>query len=267
MRHGPTLGFVMPALLATLPASAQDLPELKARGALRLLAVPVPDFPQFLSVQKEKPSGFDYEVLSGFCRLQRLELQVVAVESWGGLVPALREGKGDLIAGGFRVTPSRRDLIDFSVEAFPSRRVVMSRAPHRVVRTIDELRSERVGTIRGSALAELVASLGVPPRNVDDGVPPGGLVAALRSGRVTAAIDGVEVALVAAQEDAGIQLGMWAGPPESLAYGVRKDSPRLRQELDTYLGNFRRTLSWNRLVVKYFGPAAPEVLKKSRGTE
>ena len=34
--------------------------------------------------------------------------------------------------------------------------------------------------------------------------------------------------------------------------------------LNDYVSNVRRTPTWNRLVVKYFGEAAPEVLKAAR---
>ena len=34
--------------------------------------------------------------------------------------------------------------------------------------------------------------------------------------------------------------------------------------LNEYLGNQRRTPTWNRLVVKYFGSAAPDILRRAR---
>jgi hypothetical protein len=36
---------------------------------------------------------------------------------------------------------------------------------------------------------------------------------------------GIERAIAAQREDAQIELGAFLGPPGSLAYGVRKDSP------------------------------------------
>ena len=44
---------------------------------------------------------------------------------------------------------------------------------------------------------------------------------------------------------------------------VRKPAARLRAALDEYIANARRTPTWNRLAVKYFGPAAPEILRNS----
>ena len=61
-----------------------------------------------------------------------------------------------------------------------------------------------------------------------------------------------------------MQLGLFLGAPTSLAYGVRKGDAALHKALDEYIENLRRTPTWSRLVVKYFGEMAPEVLKKAR---
>ena len=57
---------------------------------------------------------------------------------------------------------------------------------------------------------------------------------------------------------------MFLGPPSSLAYAVRKDEDALREVLDDFISNLRRTATWNRLVVDYFGVSALDVLKKAR---
>jgi hypothetical protein len=49
-----------------------------------------------------------------------------------------------------------------------------------------------------------------------------------------------------------------------VAYGVRKDSPLLLRALDDYVLNVRRTSTWSRLVVKYFGEHSLEILKRCR---
>ena len=115
-----------------------------------------------------------------------------------------------------------------------------------------------------SAMAEAIAVAGVPPAHVDDAIPTGGFAEALKTGRITAAVWGVESAIAAQREDPAIQIGMFLGPPSSLAYAVRKEDHGLRQALDEYITNLRRTATWNRLVVDYFGTAALDVLRKAR---
>lgn len=242
-------------------ALARDLPEIRTQGTLRILAVASPENgAQFFSA---KPgSGFDREILEGFARLQRLQVEHVSVPSWDALVPSLLAGEGDVIAGHLSVTEGRRRLIDFSAEVFPTRMVVFTRAPHRVVTRIEELREEKVGTVKGTNMAEAVAAAKL--QNVDDTVQAGGLPDALRQGRITAAVLNVENVMVFRRRDPSLQLGMFLGPPGSIAYGVRKEDKELLKALDSYVDSMRRTPTWSRLVVKYFGVEAPDVLKKVR---
>jgi ABC-type amino acid transport substrate-binding protein len=254
---------LVPALCAAgAVRAACDLDEIAKRGTLRVLAVLVNQQESFVST---KPGvGLDRELLESFAALHRVKLTMVPVAGWDGLVPALLEGRGDVIAGRFTVTEPRRRQIDFTVEVFPTRNVVLTRRPHRVVTTLEQLRQERVGTVKGTSMADAVAAARVPPSNVDDAVPTGTLPAALKAGRVTAIVLGVENAIADRREDPDLQLGVFLGPPGSLAWGVRKTDLDLRQALDQYLTSVRRTPTWSRLVVKYFGEDAPEILKKAR---
>lgn len=256
--------FAVVALLVTLVqyAAGSDLAAIKARGSLRVLAVQMKQADEFFQLQGRP--GFDREILEGFAQLHGLRLVPVAVSGWDELVPALVAGRGDVIAGRFTVTEERKHKIAFTRETFPTRNVVLTRAPMPPVKSLEELRTLRVGTIAGSSMAEAVARAGVPPANVDDGIKPGGLPSALVSGRVKAVVLGVESAITAKRADPKIELGVFLGPPGSLAFGARKQDEALVEALDAYIENLRKTATWSRLAVKYFGESAPEVLKKAR---
>jgi ABC-type amino acid transport substrate-binding protein len=241
-------------------ALTDDLPAIEKRGTLRVLAVPGSE--RFFSVAAEGEPGLDREILESFARVRRLTVTPVAVASWDALIPALVEGRGDVAAGGVTATEARRRQVAFTAEVFPSRLVAVTRRPRPAIDTLERLRAERVGTIRGTSLAEALGPLRLP--SLDDGVPPGGLPEALRSGRVTAIVMGVEDAIALQQADPAVQVGLPVGPRASLAFAVRKSDTALHRALDEYVANLRRTPTWNRLVVRYFGESAPEVLKRAQ---
>jgi ABC-type amino acid transport substrate-binding protein len=261
LRRGLALAGLA-ALAARLPAT--DLAEVRQRGVLRVLAVVVEDEPEFFATDPGSPPGFDHEVVEGFARLHHLRVEVVEVAGWDRLIPDLLADEGDVIAGRFTATESRRKQIAFTVEVFPTRNVVVTRKPHRVVRTLAELRQEKIGVVTGTSMRELLEAAGVPRSAVDDTLPSGSVPAALREGRITCTVDEVAGAVVAQGRDPALQIGMFLGPPASYAFGVRKADRALLAALDEYLENLRRSPTWNRLVVKYFGDAAPEVLGKAR---
>jgi membrane-bound lytic murein transglycosylase F len=251
------------ALLTAAPLSAADLADVKARGTLRVIVMPLSATDEFFPLPAGARPGFDRAVLDGFVALHRIKLEVVPVEGWDNLIPALLQGRGDLIAGRFTVTDTRLKQIAFTSEVFPSRNVVLTRKPHAPVATVEALREERVGTIKGSSMAEAVRAA-VPAPNVDDSFPPGGLPGALVAGKVSAVVLGVESAIAAQRQDPAMELGTFVGPPRSLAYGVRKQDAALLQALNEYIDNVRRTPTWSRLVVEYFGASAPDILRKVR---
>jgi membrane-bound lytic murein transglycosylase F len=255
------MSLAVAALISAVTAGAADLPDFKKTGELRVLVVD--GSPVFVSLSPSAPPGLEREILDGFAQLHGLKVRLVEIDTWANLVPALVRGRGDLAAGGVTDTPARRAHIDFTSEVFPTRDLVVSRPPAPEITSLEQLRGVRVGTIKGTSLADRVAEAQVPRENMDD-VPATGYAEALKSGRVQVVVDGIEDALLLKRADPTLQLGMFLGPPQSLAFGVRKDAPLLRQALSEYLGNFRRTPTWNRLVVKYFGDSAMEVLRRAR---
>ena len=131
--------LVLAALTLAAPGRAADLAGIDKTGVLRVLCVLVEDEPEFFADRPGMPPGFDREILEGYARLHKLQLEVVREKTWDGLVPALLEGKGDVIAGRFTATESRRKRIAFTSETFPTRNVVISRKPRGPVSTREQL--------------------------------------------------------------------------------------------------------------------------------
>jgi membrane-bound lytic murein transglycosylase F len=206
----------------------------------------------------------DVELLRRFAALHRLKLELVGADSWEHLLPMLDADRADVAAGGVTDTAGRREQADFTAEVFPTRLVIVTRKPHRVVASVAELRNERVGTVRGSSMAEAIRAAGIPASAIDDSIASDGLVEALQSGRVSACVIGVTGALLARKRDPALQIGGWVGPPRALAWAVRKGAPQLRARLDEFLANIRRSGAWSELVVRYFGESALPILRAAR---
>jgi ABC-type amino acid transport substrate-binding protein len=247
-------------------ADARDLPEIVRSGRLLVAAVVEEKEPEFLSLRPASLPGLDREILEGFAHRHGLQIHFVPVPSWDGLLPALLAGRGDIIAGRITETPTRRRQIDFTNEVFPTRVVVVTRKPRATVLDSREVASLKVGTIPGTSMAEALDALGIPAARV---VPltAGGLSDALRDGRVEAAVWSVEGAILAQRKDPDLELGAFLGAPQSLAYGLAKGQPGLLAALNAHIRLVRETGTWNRLVVKYFGAAAPDILARARRAE
>jgi ABC-type amino acid transport substrate-binding protein len=260
------VGVVLLVGSGGLAATPLDLGEIKARGTLRVLAHFDALRPEFFSRDPAAP-GFDRELLLGFAALQGLKLEVIGVSGGSdSRLAALEDGRGDIVAGRLAALPERRERFGITVEVFPARFVLVTRRPTPALQTLDGLRRYRVGTVRTSAaLVDVIETARVPPGQVDSAfAEPSEFLEGLQSGRVSAVVWGIESALPAQREDPQLQIGAFVGPPLSLVYAVRKEDLELLGALDAYLANARKSLTWNRLVVKYFGDASLGVLKAAR---
>jgi membrane-bound lytic murein transglycosylase F len=268
--HG-SLGTLAALLLlaAAGAGSGHDLPAIRERGVLRVVVADdrvAPVSSAIVSFKPGAPRGFDGEIVEAFAALQRLKVEFVPVVSANDRIPALLAGKGDILIGLIN-TEARRKQVSFAVEIFPARHVVVTRKPHAPITTVEELRRVRVGATKGSSWAETVAAAGIPRENIDDSFATSEeTLQALRNQKIAAVVMSVASALLEKRLDADVELGLFLGPLESAAWAVRPDAPQLREALDEYINNVRRTPTWSRLVIKYYGDIALEVLQKSRAT-
>jgi len=255
--------LALAGLLVAFGAAGDDLPPLVARGTLRVL-VSADEDPAWFSFEGGRTPGFERELLEGFASLHRLRLEAVPVRRFEDIIPDLQRGQGDLIAG-LRVTEPRRSQVAFTAEVLPDRLVVVTRRPRPAVRTLEELRAATVGVIPGTSWADAAAGTGVPSSRTVEFTDGNALLSGLKAQRVSAVVMSVSDLLLAARHDHELHGGLALGPPGSTAWGVRRADTALLRALDDYLRNLRRTPSWSRLVVQYFGQDALAVLGRSSG--
>jgi len=247
-------------LLAVRPLPAADLPEVRARGTLRVI-VAADEAKETFDPKGGDSGGFERELIESFARLNGLRLEVVVARTYPERITELLAGKGDVIVAIFD-TPERRKQVAFTSEVMPTYNVAVTLKPHAPLKTLDELRKEKVGVMKGTAPAEETLAAGVTPfRRFETSEQ---MLAALRAGEITALVLPISELALASKTSAGLQPGVTVGESGSVAWAVRKEDTALRAALDLHLANVRKSASWNVLLVKYFGEQAPMVLGHRR---
>jgi ABC-type amino acid transport substrate-binding protein len=260
MRAPLLLTWVVLSLAAAAPA--RDFAEIKARGVIRVL-VSVDEVPETFSLSPSGPPGMEREMLEGFARLHKLELKQVPVKVWEDIFPALLRDDGDLIVA-INDTEARRKQMAFTREIMPSRHVVITRKPEAPILDLAALRAARVGAPSGTTWAEAALAAGVPSSRMVDLSDMKAILAALKSGKINAAVVALADLTLALRSDQALQAGVFVGPVGSAAWALRKSDLELKAALDEHIEASRRTGSWSRLVVKYYGEAALKVLDRAR---
>lgn len=251
------LGF----LVASGTAGASDLKQVEARGTLRVL-VSADESPEMFSFDSASKPGLEREILEGFARLRRVKLEVVKAAQFEEVIPSLVRDQADL-ATGIIDTEARRKQVAFTVEILPSRLLLVGRGP-RPPRSPADLGGDRVGTIQGTSWAETAIAAGVPAATIDAFADTPALLAALKARRVPVILLSLSDFLLLRRADRDLRAGPFLGAPKSAAWALRREDRELHKALNDYLENLRRTPSWGRMAVSYFGDDALALLGRAQ---
>jgi membrane-bound lytic murein transglycosylase MltF len=181
------------------------------------------------------------------------------------LVPALLEGRGDLIAAGLTITPERQDIVDFSIPASkPLNEILVTGPAASPLKTLDDLAGKTVYLRESSsyresveALSERLRAKGLEPIEIN--LMPGSLedddlIEMVNAGLLPwAVVDDYKVQLWdGVFTDIKVRKDLVFRKGGRTAWAMRKNSPLLKASVDAFLKNNREgTLMGNILVNRY----------------
>lgn len=246
--------------LATQPASANTLDEIRDRGTL-VVGVKT-DFPPFGYVNSSGTNvGFDVDLAHEFAK--RLlgdpdAVEFVSVTS-GNRIPFLQSNKIDMIMASMTITDSRAEVVDFSEPYFLSGSLVMVPADSEIT-GVEDLNGKTVAIIQGSVQDRLVEERAPDAERVKFG-KVSETVMALMTGRADAYVHDDIVILSVAAENPGVKA---VGEPfEPLPYGlaVRKGESEISAWMDETLAAMREDGTFDELWTKHFGDIQDMLIK------
>lgn len=242
-------------------AATQDLDAIRKAGVLKVVCT-ADDQPELVSTATAAgPNpGFHRELVEGFARLNGLKVEIVPVQTADERIPAVTRGDGDIVVA-IVETEARRRAAEFTTEVLPTRHLAVSRKGQPIA-SLDELRAARVAVLKNSSWAIAAAEAGVKPVLEIAGVEE--LVAAVETGRADATVMSISDFTLVARRHPSLEGGVFVGAPGTSSWALRKDAPALKAALDEYIANARKGSTWSRLVVKYFGEKALDVLGRAK---
>ena len=247
------------SLFATLPASADTLADIKARGKV-LIAIDLAVPPYGMSDASMKPTGSDVETAELLAKDLGVKLEIVQVTG-PNRIPFLLTGKADMVISSFSVSDERKKVIDFS-DPYGMIQTVVAGPKDMAIKGYEALAGKRVAVTRGTTNdAEATANAkGAQIVRFDDDAT---LITALVSGQ--ADLVATAPALLATINA--------KNPPKQLdvkfvmrtfpyAIGLRKNDPALLTWLNTWVKTNLKNGKLNDIYKKYQGVSLPESMLK-----
>ncbi len=238
-----------------------DLDEIVKRGELRVLSR---NNGVSYFLERGQPRGFDYDLASMLAKQLKVRLAMVVPPAHDQLVPWLLEGRGDVIAASFTVSPERAQLVDFSRPYLQVQEMVVQRLSEPGLTSLEQLKGRRISVRPGSSyartLSRLQPRLGFTLVKVAEDVETEDLIDAVASGAadLTVADSHILQAELTWRQDVAGVLALEPGSKQDIAFAVRVGNPKLLSALNAFVKRADRGLEWN-LAYRRIFDAPPEV--------
>ena len=246
-----------------------DLDAIKKRGVLRVLTH---NNAVNYWLYKGHEVGFAYDMVKAFAQKIGVRLEIVVPPKRTDLIPWLNQGRGDLIAAGLTVTAKRRSLIDFGPPVMSIQQVIIMPSG-TALHSPKDLAGKKVYVRASSSYAMRLKTLSkrlAKPINVlavDEDEEFEEIADKVAAGTYGLTVLDSNLADLAIAQRPQLVKGPAISDPQDLAWGLRKDSPRLLAGLQAFLstGDYKpRGLMYNILARRYFGQQAQAKQSDSR---
>jgi membrane-bound lytic murein transglycosylase F len=224
---------------------------------------------------RAEAAGFDHDLVKRFADGQDVRLQMVVPPSHADLVPWLLQGKGDVIAASYTVTPERGKHVAFSVPYLEIQEQLVQRASEPLLKSVDDLRGRRIRVRPGSSYlstlerlrakgAHLTIELAPPDEETEQ------LIAGVAAGEVDLTVADTHIYQAERVWRTDIVAAFPLEPEErkQLAFAVRPADRELKAALDRFVRQAYKGLEYNMAWRRYFedGRIASEVRAQDAGT-
>jgi len=216
-----------------------DLDAIKGHKVLRILAQRQEDLEEL--PRSGEPLDQEQDAAEEFAHQNGLEPEFIYLDGYDELIPALLEGRGDVIAANMTVTDARKKLVAFSVPVGQSHQVLVQRADDKKrIRKRADLAGRKIAVRKSTAYYETAVALAKANPRVKVQVVPEhmDIISTLRAVAddnydVTIADSNLLDAIGPFEDDLTATLDLTDDRPK--AWAVRPDAKNLHAALDKYL--------------------------------
>ncbi len=254
----------------------RDMEEIRQEG--KIVAVTDYNSTSYF-IYRGTPMGYQYELLQMLADKLDIKLEVLVNNDLEENFKWLNERKVDLIAVGLTVTKERSEFLNFTLPYTQTRQVLVQRKPEdwrklsrqeiniSVIRNQLELGGKTVYVEQGSSYAarlhNLSEEIGDSIHIIEVPKETEQLIKLVAMGEIDYTVSDEHVARVNQTYYPGIDVQTAISFPQYLAWGVRKESEKLLNEINNWLVQFKKTKDYRLIYNKYFHNRRSEHLVKS----
>jgi membrane-bound lytic murein transglycosylase F len=221
---------------------AFDFDDISERGTIRMITR-YNSSSYFLHRGMDR--GFEFELVSRFAEENGLKVEVILLGIDDDPIAMLNRGEGDLIATNYAITPARTPHIAFSSPYNFVNQMLVLPADHPPVEELSDLEGMTITVRQGSSYFTTLQELRTQGYNIHIDVVSEdwnteALIHEVSEGRLQATVSDDNLFRVASKYMDGVSAGLVLAEQDTVAWGVRRNAPQLKEKMDEFLaGHFR----------------------------
>ena len=232
--------------------------EIQRRGLLRVITR---NNATSYFIWRGRPVGFEYELMAKFARKHGLSLQMIVPERRDDLLPALTEGRGDVVATPLALVNGHSvDGVAFTRAYLKSQKLFVTAKARVPVVAIEDLTGRTVHVRRSAstwhALEELQSRVAFELVAVPEDLETDEILERVSSGEYDVTVAAKNDIRVAQLWRDAVSATLPLGGQVDFGWAVRADDSELLTRLNTFIEKEYRELEYNMLHTRYFNNTA-----------
>lgn len=238
--------------------SSIDLPEISARDTIKVATMYGSS--SYFNFKGEE-MGFDYDLFKRFISEQKMEFDLIVVNSQSEMIEMLKHEKVDLIAYRLGISNALKEEIAFIENEFITNQVLVQRSSKEGLSNVIDLIGKEIYVNKGTKYEERLTNLnaelggGILVRTVDDSLTVDDLIEMVSLGKIDYTIAENDVALLNKTYFRNIDCKLPVSFNQRTAWAVRKSSPILLDTLNHFFKSSIERKYYKSLHNKYFTKA------------
>lgn len=249
------------------PEVVSDIDEIIARGYINAL---VDNNSISYFIYKGQPMGYEYELLNLFAEHIGVDLKIKVTSGVDRAIDQLNKGEGDIIAFPLTITKERNKYVTFSKPHFNSHQVLVQRKPDHwrqmtldaindsIIRNPVHLIGKEVHVLAGSSfetrLKHLSEEIGGDVLIQADTAASESesLIRRVALGEIDYTVADHMIARVNASYYPNLDINTPISVAQQVAWATRKNSPKLLQAMNEWLGAIKKEATFMVIYNRYF---------------